>query len=119
MKPFGQTEPVALPLVVEALVVPPVANRDASVDDAIRATTVVQAVLSVDVLQVSFGGHPRLVLIATHAVWIRAQRSSILNTVIPAGSVLPFAVWYGRRTNKMSKKTITPVKLGLLSWCWK
>ena len=70
-------------------------------------------------MQVPFGGHPRLVLIATGAVWIRVQQPSILNTVITEETVLPFAVWYGRGTNKMSKKIITPVKLGLLSWCWK
>ena len=39
-----------------------------------------------------------LLLVLLHAVttWARARRMFALRLSIPAGTVLPFAVWYGR-----------------------
>ena len=45
---------------------------------------------------VATGGLLLLALLRTVTTWVRPRRLSALSIAITAGSVLPFAVWYGR-----------------------
>ena len=42
------------------------------------------------------GGLLLLVLLQTVTTWVRTRRMSTLRIAVTAGTVLPFAVWYGR-----------------------
>ncbi len=42
------------------------------------------------------GGLLLLVLLLSVTTWLRPRQVSALRVTIPAGTVLPFAVWYGR-----------------------
>ena len=47
------------------------------------------------------GGLLLLALLRTVTTWLRTRRMSALSITITAGTVLPFAVWYGRGENKI------------------
>ena len=51
---------------------------------------------STNASQMASGGLLLLVLLPTVTTWIRTRRMSHLRVAITAGTVLPFAVWYGR-----------------------
>ena len=74
---------------------------------SVRTSTVARAATSTDASQMATGGHLLLVLMCTDTPWIRARRLSSLSITITVGTVLPFAVWYGRgEKNKRCKRAL-------------
>ena len=54
------------------------------------------------------GGLLLLALLQTVTTWIRTRRVSALRITITAGTVLPFAVWYGRGEKREEKLSSAP-----------
>ncbi len=63
---------------------------------SVRATTVARMVTSAYASRMATGGLLLLVLLPTVTAWIRPRRLSSLSITVTAGTVLPFAMWYGR-----------------------
>ena len=63
---------------------------------SVRAATIARMVASTDASQAATGGLLLLVLLLSVTTWLRPRQVSALRVTIPAGTVLPFAVWYGR-----------------------
>ena len=63
---------------------------------SVRATTVARMATSTIAPLMATGGLLLLVLLRTVTTWLRTRRMSALRITITAGTVLPFAVWYGR-----------------------
>ncbi len=52
------------------------------------------------------GGHLRLVLTRPVTTWRRTRRMLSLTVTIPAETVLPFAVWYGRQERRFYERVL-------------
>ncbi len=63
---------------------------------SVRATTIARMATSSGASQMASGGLLLLALLRTVTTWLRTRRMSALRITITAGTVLPFAVWYGR-----------------------
>ena len=63
---------------------------------SVRAYIIARLVILVHVSQLVFGGQLLPFLPRAATALVRPLRMSVLNTSIPVGTVLPFAVWYGR-----------------------
>ena len=62
---------------------------------------IAQVATSADASPMATGGLLLLVLLRTVTTWVRTRRLSALRVAIPAVTVLPFAVWYGRGERKL------------------
>ncbi len=74
---------------------------------SVRATTITRMDTSTDASRMATGSLLLLVLLHAVTTWVRARRLSIPSITITAGTVLPFAVWYGRgepRRRRAKKK---------------
>jgi len=63
---------------------------------SVRASTIARMATSTYAPLMATGGLLLLVLLRTVTTWLRTRRMSALRITITAGTVLPFAVWYGR-----------------------
>ncbi len=63
---------------------------------SVRATTIARMAASTHASRLATGGLLLLALLPTVTTWVRTRRLSALKITITAGTVLPFAVWYGR-----------------------
>jgi len=63
---------------------------------SVRATTIALVAVSSVVSRLATGGLLLAVLLPAVTTWVRTRRMSYLRLTITAGTVLPFAVLYGR-----------------------
>ena len=63
---------------------------------SVRASTVARMATSSHASQMATGGLLLLILLRSVTTYLRARRVSFLRITVTAGTVLPFAVWYGR-----------------------
>ena len=68
---------------------------------SVRATTIARMATSTNASQMATGGLLLLALLQTVTACIRTRRMSSLRVTVTAGTVLPFAVWYGRGERKL------------------
>ena len=73
---------------------------------SVLATTIARMATSTYVSHMATGGLLPLALLRSVTSCIRAPRMSALRITITAGTVLPFAVWYGRGERGSSRKEV-------------